>query len=122
MMHIVKAFSKISDILKPIQLDRRSTAVHWFTSFLTENKELLKSYLLKKKIETRDFFTPLNKQKCYAHLKSYRSYEISAKVYSQGISLPSSYDLSLEQQNYIIKNILDFFSENHGIYSNNSYI
>ena len=35
--------------------------------------------------------------------------EVAETVYSQGISLPSAYNLTLEEQEYIIEKILEFY-------------
>ena len=96
--------------LSAAYLDDRSTPVWWFTSFLTEKKSELKAYLLDSGIQTRDFFYPLHMQPCYEYMSNDRDFSLSEKIYKRGISLPSSYNLTNEEQSYIIESIFDFFS------------
>ena len=95
--------------LIPTHLDNRCSPVWWFTSFLTKNKEALKEFLFEKNIQTRDFFYPLHLQPCYQYMNIPRNFPISEKIYFSGISLPSSYGLTGEEQNYIIDSIFEFF-------------
>jgi perosamine synthetase len=87
--------------------------VHWFTSILTTYKIELSDYLLEKGIQTRFFFYPLNLQPCYKDIIETKTpFNVSKRIYDRGLSLPSSYNLTEEEQNYIIKMIKKFFTEN----------
>jgi perosamine synthetase len=104
------AFSGISDKLKPVWVDEKCDPVWWFTSFLTESKAELKEYLLSFGIQSRDFFYPLHKQPCYEGMGFDRSdYSLSEEIYGQGISLPSAFNLSNEEQDFIINKTLEFY-------------
>lgn len=103
--------SNISKELQPVFLDNNCEPVFWFTSFLCEKKNELKKFLLDKGIQTRDFFYPLHLQPCYSKIKTKGKFTISEKIYSKGISLPSSYNLTYEQQKYIIDSIREFFHD-----------
>lgn len=84
--------------------------VHWFTSFFTSKKSSLQDYLRKECIQTRDFFLPLHQQPCYSHLASSKEvFQTSIELYSTGISLPSSYNLPEDQQEYVIQKIREFY-------------
>jgi len=85
--------------------------VHWFTCAQTNHREKLAEYLLASGIQTRSFFYPLNLQPCYKDYK-FDQYSISEEVYDKGISFPSSYNLTSEEQKYIIKKIKDFYEHN----------
>lgn len=86
--------------------------VWWFTSFLTSKKSELMSHLLTKGIQTREFFYPLNQQPCYKHMNfSDRNLPVSNKAFDMGISLPSAYCLTDEEQTYIINTINEYFAE-----------
>lgn len=99
----------LSHSLRPLYLDPRCTPVWWFTSFICDEKDALKSFLQSKNIQTRDFFYPLHLQPCYdGHLVK-SSHEVSKNAYDKGISLPSSYYLTPDQQNYIISCIYEFY-------------
>ena len=104
-----KALEPLSDKLKPIRLDNRCKPVWWFTSFLANEKAELQKYLLDSGIQTRDFFYPLHMQPCYEYMNIQGDYSTSETAYMQGISLPSSYNLSSEEQEYIIKCIKEFY-------------
>jgi len=106
----MKSFASISDKLKPIWVDKRCDPVWWFTSFLTDQREELAEYLLDKGVQTRKFFCPLHMQPCYDFMDFDRSkFTISEKAYKEGISLPSAYNLSQKEQDYIINLITEFF-------------
>ena len=102
--------------LKPCYIDERSSPVFWFTSFETDDLDSLSEYLLQNSIQTRRFFYPLHAQPCY--LKdtlisnaNKRNFNVSESVYSKGVSLPSSYLLSEQDQDKVIHH-LKIYNEN----------
>ncbi len=101
-----RRLSPVQETLRPVYTDPRCSPVWWFTSFLTTDKSELKSFLLDKGVQTRDFFYPLDAQPCYS--KDSRL-PVTEKVFNEGISLPSSYIMTDEEQNYVIDSILDFY-------------
>ena len=73
----------------------------------------LADFLLEKGIQTRRFFYPLHLQPCYEDspkINKNGEFNISKEVYEMGISLPSSYILKDEEQDYVIEKIKKFFS------------
>ncbi|MBL52029.1 MAG: aminotransferase DegT [Candidatus Marinimicrobia bacterium] len=98
--------------LKPIKIDQRCNPVYWFTSYLVDDNKPFRKYLEKNKIQTRKFFYPLHLQPCYenSNLIQINDSPVSKMVFDLGISLPSSYSLNEEQQNYIVSKIKKFFS------------
>jgi len=100
----------IKDVFKPIDINSRTEPVWWFTSFLTNDKSNLKDFLLKKNIQTREFFYPLHMQACYTHMGLNADFPVSEEIFSQGISLPSSYNLTHKDQEYVINSILQFYA------------
>ena len=106
-----KRLSTLSPLLQPVTILDKCEPVHWFTSFLCSDKKGLMNYLWSHKIQSRDFFYPLNRQPCYTNeVKKNGSYDISMKIYEQGISLPSSYGLSLKDQERVITLIQEWLS------------
>ncbi len=109
-----KELSKIGniDFMTPI---KKNKPVHWFANILTERKAGLKKYLEKNNIQTRDIFFPINCQPCYQKNSliklTKKKYLISEKIFNTGLSLPSSYNLTLTQQNFVIKTIKNFFNK-----------
>jgi perosamine synthetase len=98
--------------LRPVAIDPRSEPVFWFTSFLSSDAEGLSEYLRGRHIQSRRFFHPLHQQPCYADGKTLRiidsDFRTSEKIHRQGISLPSSYSLTEEQQSYVIEQVRRF--------------
>ena len=106
-----KELSGVGD-LKFFDFNKSIRPVHWFTSLLTSYKTELSDYLLEKGIQTRFFFYPLNLQPCYKGIiDTSGSFDISKEMYERGLSLPSSYNLTDDEQDYIIKNIKNFFKK-----------
>jgi perosamine synthetase len=106
------------DRFKIAYLDNCTTVpVFWFTSFLSEDADDIMEYLLTYNIQTRKFFYPLHLQPCYSDKKHVKNigddFSISEEVHAKGISLPSSYNLTLEDQRTIINKIKCFY-ENRG--------
>jgi len=106
-----KELSGVGD-LKFFDFNKSIRPVHWFTSLLTSYKTELSDYLLEKGIQTRFFFYPLNLQPCYKGIiDTSGSFDVSEEMYGRGLSLPSSYNLTDDEQDYIIKNIKNFFKK-----------
>lgn len=105
------SFKDFEDIFKPVPVDSRVVEVCWFSSYLTDYVEELNKFLYLNKIGTRRFFTPLHRQPCYNHniIGMGKKYTNSDWVYEKGISLPSSYGLREDEQDYIIEKIREFF-------------
>ncbi len=99
---------------QPVYIDSRCEPVFWFTSFLCPNPEALSSYLQARNIQTRRFFYPLHLQPCYADREHIRftdaDFRVSERIYERGISLPSAYRLSVEEQTFIIEQIHRFYA------------
>jgi perosamine synthetase len=99
---------------QPVYIDSRCEPVFWFTSFLCPDPEALSSYLQARNIQTRRFFYPLHLQPCYADREHIRftdaDFRVSERIYERGISLPSAYRLSAEEQTFIIEQIHRFYA------------
>ncbi len=100
--------------LRPVFIDPRCQPVFWFTSYLCEDPDALAAFLRRHNIETRRFFCPLHLQPCYADRRSVRivdeDFRVSERIYRQGISLPSSYSLTAEDQAFVIAKIQLFYA------------
>lgn len=94
--------------------------VYWFTSALAERRQELQEYLSERGIGSRLFFYPMHQQPCYAGMKREMGiqendpgqFHYSEFVYSRGISLPSSYNLTDEQQDRVIGAVKAFYEGN----------
>jgi perosamine synthetase len=105
------------DRLRPVYVDPRCQPVFWFTSFLCDDPEMLSAFLLAQHIQTRRFFLPLHQQPCYAAEGYVRmtdgDFRVSESIYRQGISLPSSYNLTEDDQAHVIEQIRRFYANRH---------
>ena len=90
--------------------NKNFTNSYWLYTILLDNykkrNELIK-FLHKKGVETRPFFYPLNKMKPYK-TKDKTIFKNSHIISRSGISLPSSFNLSLENQKFIVEKINEF--------------
>lgn len=99
--------------IKFLENIKQNKPVHWFSNIIVDNKKNLKNYLYKSGIQTRDFFLPLNKQPCFIKTKLIKNinsqFPVSDYLYKSGLSLPSSYNLTQKELNYIVKMIEKFY-------------
>ena len=95
-------------------VDPRCQPVYWFTSFLCDAPDALAAALARRNIQTRRFFLPLHRQPCYADQRHLRlpagGFPVSDRIYNQGISLPSSYSLTEDDQSLVIEAIQSFYA------------
>lgn len=109
----VSALSNISTLtLCPI--DPRTEPVFWFTSIFSNETEQLAVWLLHRNIQTRRFFYPLHLQPCYQKEPTIASvnlgpFPVTEEAYRCGLSLPSSYLLTDDQQDAVIKEIINCY-------------
>jgi perosamine synthetase len=111
----VKELSDISPCFTPVHKADGCTPVYWFTSFMCDKKTELIEYMRSKNIQTREFFYPLNDQPCYAEEDSVRmpvDYTNSMDLFNRGISLPSSYNLTEENQIAVINTLKEWLFKN----------
>ena len=111
----VKELSDISPCFTPVHGVDGCTPVYWFTSFMCDKKMELIEYMRSKNIQTREFFYPLNDQPCYAEEDCVRmpvDYTNSMDLFNRGISLPSSYNLTEENQIAVINTLKEWLFKN----------
>ncbi len=97
--------------IEAVFIDKKSSPVYWFTSYLVQDAQILEKFMMSKGINTRRFFYPLHMQPCYQ--KEYRGHEsfaLSEYIYSRGLSLPSSYNLTDDEQTTVIEAIKEFYA------------
>ena len=101
--------------IQPVYIDPRCAPVYWFTSFLCDDPASLGAYLREQEIQTRRFFYPLHLQPCYRNVPSVRGlgqdFSVSERIYQRGISLPSFYGLTWDDQSYVIEHIRRFYAD-----------
>ena len=82
--------------------------VYWMYSILAQNSKLLAGALLKDGIDTRPFFYPLHMQPVLAQYAT-RSLPVAERISEFGLYLPSSIDISVEDQNVVVSAIRRFY-------------
>ena len=108
--------NKINE-LKFQQFNQNVVPVYWMTNIFYKKKEKLINYLNRYNIQTRECFYPINLQQCYKSLTKKqilfpkKSYNVSKKIYNEMISLPSSYNITKKELDYICKKIKFFFKK-----------
>lgn len=103
-----KELSGIGDI-KFQKNDKKSNPNCWLFTFRTRKMRKLLDHLNENKIQCRPFWTPMNKLPMYKHLKFISGHDVSEKLFSECISIPSSSSLSIDDQNLVIREIKNFY-------------
>lgn len=82
----------------------------WLFTFRTPRMRKLLEYLNKKGIQSRPFWTPMNQLPMYSNCKYiFSKHDVTNKIYSECISIPSSTNLKVLQQEEVINRINDFY-------------
>jgi perosamine synthetase len=101
--------------IRPVYIDPRCEPVFWFTSFLCDDPAALGTFLRERDVQTRRFFYPLHLQPCYTNFSGIRGlnqdFSVSESIYNRGISLPSFYGLTADDQSYVIEQIRRFYAD-----------
>ena len=81
----------------------------WLFTFRTKQMRALLSHLNNNGIQSRPFWTPMNKLPMYKDLNYVNRKNISNQLHSECISIPSSSNLSLKDQKKVILEIKKFY-------------
>lgn len=85
---------------------------YWFTNIEVPDAETLETYLKVQGIGSRRFFYPLHRQPCYENKFGTDSdFPNSCKLFQTGLSLPSSYNLTKDEQDFVIQKIREYFKK-----------
>ena len=107
---LVLALSRISKITTPLGPEDHETH-SYFTYVISvgENRDLLAKFLLDRKIYTTLRYHPLHLNPLYESDKILKN---SEELNEKSLSLPIHPNLSLDQAQYIVDNILEFYKGN----------
>ena len=83
----------------------------WLFTFRTKKMKDLLIYLNSKQIQSRPFWTPMNKLPMYKDLTYINKHDISNKIFKECISVPSSSNLTLSNQQKVISEIKNFYKK-----------
>ena len=81
----------------------------WLFTFRTSRMRDLLNYLDSKQIQSRPFWTPMNKLPMYKSLLYIYKDDFSNKIFKECISIPSSSNLSLSDQQKVANEIKNFY-------------
>lgn len=81
----------------------------WLFTFRTPRMRKLLEYLNKNSIQSRPFWTPMNRLPMYSSLNYINNSDVTGKIFSECISIPSSSNLTEIQQEEVINNIKRFY-------------
>ncbi len=100
--------SGIGDI-KFQENDTNSDPNCWLFTFRTKKMRELLDHLNSHKIQSRPFWTPMNNLPMYKNLKYISQNDISNKIFKECISIPSSSNLTRDDQHKVISEIKNFY-------------
>lgn len=81
----------------------------WLFTFRTSNMRKLLDHLNFNGIQSRPFWTPMNRLPMYSTLEYITTEDVTGKIFSECISIPSSSSLTEGQQDEVISTIKKFF-------------
>jgi dTDP-4-amino-4,6-dideoxygalactose transaminase len=99
---------EIGDIKFQIN-DHNSDPNCWLFTFRTKKMRELLNHLNNNKIQSRPFWTPMNNLPMYKDLMYINNNDISNKIFKECISVPSSSNLTIEDQHKVISEIKNFY-------------
>lgn len=91
------------------QNDPKSDHNCWLFTFRTKKMRTLLNHLSSNEIQCRPFWTPMNNLPMYKDLKYFSENDISNKIFKECISIPSSSNLTIEDQYKVISEIKKFY-------------
>ena len=81
----------------------------WLFTFRTKKMRELLNHLNNNKIQSRPFWTPMNNLPMYKNLRYINDNDISNKIFKECISIPSSSNLTIDDQYKVISEIKNFY-------------
>jgi len=81
----------------------------WLFTFRTKKMRALLNHLNINKIQSRPFWTPMNNLPMYKNLMYVNENDISNKIFKECISIPSSSNLTIDDQYKVISEIKNFY-------------
>jgi perosamine synthetase len=108
----------INCILQPLKKMKYCENIYWVYGLVIKKEsklklEAIRKELMKRGIETRNFFWPLNKQPILKKMGYFKNqkFPIAEFLGKNGFYIPTGLALTPKQQNYVIKNIKDIFKK-----------
>ena len=89
--------------------DPKSSPNCWLFTFRTKKMRALLNHLNSNEIQSRPFWTPMNNLPMYKDLRYINDNDISNKIFKECISIPSSSNLTIDDQHKVISEIKNFY-------------
>lgn len=89
--------------------DPNSNPNCWLFTFRTKKMREILDYLNNNKIQCRPFWTPMKNLPMYKDLTYISDKDVSSKIFKECISIPSSSNLTIEDQHKVISEIKNFY-------------
>lgn len=105
-----KELKGVGDIKFQIN-DPNSEPNCWLFTFRTKKMRKILDYLNSNKIQSRPFWTPMNNLPMYKHLTYISEKDISNKMFKECLSIPSSSNLTIDDQHKVISEIKKFYKQ-----------
>lgn len=83
----------------------------WLFTFRTKEMRKLLDYLNSNGIQSRPFWTPMNRLPMYSELEYVTKSDVTGQIFSECISVPSSSNLTEGQQQVVINTIKKFYKK-----------
>lgn len=83
----------------------------WLFTFRAPMMRDLLEYLNNNGIQSRPFWTPMNLLPMYSKLEYFHKNNVTKKIFSESISIPSSSNLTNEQQELVVSKIKNFYTK-----------
>jgi dTDP-4-amino-4,6-dideoxygalactose transaminase len=114
---IYKSYQKFlinnPNIILPKYNKKNDSAFHLFLISIKSNSKLIKNklfnFLIKSKIFAQYHYVPIYRFSCFKEKLNYKKFSNSEYYYRNSLSIPFFYNLSLKNQNYVLKKIKIFF-------------
>lgn len=108
----IKSLSGVGDLIMPKTADKCSHVYHVFT-IRTKKRDALRDYLTSQSIATVIHYpVPPHLQKAYAHLGYKKGdFPIAEELADISLSIPIYPEMSEREQDYVIKNIKQFYAK-----------
>lgn len=81
----------------------------WLFTFRTKRMRELLNFLNSNGIQSRPFWTPMNRLPMYSNLEYITKSDVTGQIFSECISIPSSSNLTGSQQEEVINTIKNFY-------------
>ena len=90
--------------------DSSSSPNCWLFTIRTATMSVLLNHLIKNSIQSRPFWTPMNNLPMYKNFLYVNENDVSNKIFKECISIPSSSNLTIDDQHKVISEIKKFYT------------